>query len=220
MESPTSVALIGRGRLLQLLCWMQGTTKTLVFAPLRWPQSGYRQSFLLLFLLHLFPRVPQLSIFDFAQRLSSAFVDSIVEYLWEALKCALDSGGVVVEEIIFFYPTHPFSFFLSPLALILPIWFALDLNSSKFSLRELMTQLKHEPNQGLPLVPPLPSPQPSTRPRTLIDTLLGGGFQTDQCNLQPAFTGRGCRHFPPLNESEMSVVLPIKTVVTDSFCRR
>lgn len=42
-----------------------------------------------------------------------------------------NSGGVVVEEIIFFYPTHPF-FFLASLALILPVRFAHDVNSSKF----------------------------------------------------------------------------------------
>lgn len=43
-----------------------------------------------------------------------------------------NSGGVVVEEIIFFYPTHPFFFFLVSLALILPVRFARDVNSSKF----------------------------------------------------------------------------------------
>lgn len=63
-----------------------------------------------------------------------------------------NSGGMVVKEIIFFYPTHPLYGFLSLLALILPVSFPPDLNSSKFPLRELMTRLKHEPNQGQALI--------------------------------------------------------------------
>lgn len=45
-------------RLLDRLCWMQGTTKTVVFELLMWPQTHCGQPLLLLFLLHLFPSAP------------------------------------------------------------------------------------------------------------------------------------------------------------------
>lgn len=53
-------------------------------------------------------------------------------------------------------PPHSNPLILSPVfifvALILPVSFPSPLNSSKFPPKELMTRLKHEPNQGQALM--------------------------------------------------------------------
>lgn len=87
---------------------------------------------------------PDFTFFCFAWWLSGGFVDSIITYLWGALKCTSILEAWWWRRLLFFYPTHPFYAFYLCWHSSSPAHFP----PTYIPLRELMTRLKHEPNQG------------------------------------------------------------------------